>query len=596
MKFSIAAILALAWLILPAMDSAGAKVPPALHVQGNKLVDANGKVVRLLGVDFDGTEYACVGGGGGNGNGYGVFDWPNQADPPNITSFIAAMKRWYINAVRLPLNETCWQGINNAVNSLYAGVNYQNAIAGFVQALNNAGIYVILDLHWAEPGTLVANGQWAMPNNDHSKDFWFSVATYFKNYPGVIFDLFNEPGVRLGGEVFSGDLYLATAADWNCWLNGCTIPGGTPLASQTYQAAGMQQLLNLVRAAGATQPVMVGGNFYAQDMTQWLTYLPTDPTPAGWPAGPAWTPQIIASYHRYGCAPDCQAQLALDQTYQWPALQIIAKSHPVVAGEFGEYDCGTGYSYGFMDFFEAKGFSYLGWSWNNSDCANPSLLARTTGTNQDYYAADPSPEGQALLYRLAALAAAPATVLESATNPSRFGQSVTFTATVTSPAAATPTGKVTFKQGTTTLGTGTLSGGTATFATAALSVGKHNIKAVYRGNAIFHGSTSIAVSQAVIKGASTTSLGAAPNPSVFGHSVTLTATVAAISPAAGTPTGTVKFSVKGGSVLGIGSLSGGTAMFATSALSAGKHSIRASYSGDASFAASASPFVTQTVK
>ena len=49
------------------------------------------------------------------------------------------------------------------------------------------------------------------------------------------------------------------------------------------------------------------------------------------------------------------------------------------------------------------------------------------------------------------------TALVSSVNPSKFGQAVTFTATVSvvAPGAGTPTGTVTFKDGVTTLGTGT---------------------------------------------------------------------------------------------------------------------------------------------
>jgi len=50
--------------------------------------------------------------------------------------------------------------------------------------------------------------------------------------------------------------------------------------------------------------------------------------------------------------------------------------------------------------------------------------------------------------------AATATTVTSSLNPSTFGQSVTFTATVSS-AGGTPTGTVTFYDGATTLGTGT---------------------------------------------------------------------------------------------------------------------------------------------
>ena len=121
---------------------------------------------------------------------------------------------------------------------------------------------------------------------------------------------------------------------------------------------------------------------------------------------------------------------------------------------------------------------------------------------------------------------------------------MTFTATVAaaSPGSGTPTGTVNFLDGTTTIGTGTLTAGVATFSTSSLTVGTHSITAVYAGDTNFTTSTSSAVSQ-VVNQASTTTLARPPstNPSVFGQSVTFTATVAAVSPGSGTPTGTVNF-------------------------------------------------------
>src|SRR5207253_2471452 len=92
------------------------------------------------------------------------------------------------------------------------------------------------------------------------------------------------------------------------------------------------------------------------------------------------------------------------------------------------------------------------------------------------------------------------TAIASSSNPSIFGQSVTFTATVTvvSPASGTPTGTVTFKDGATTLGTGTLDGsGVATLSTAGLSVASHSITAAYAGDTGFTTSTSSALIQVV---------------------------------------------------------------------------------------------------
>ncbi len=89
-----------------------------------------------------------------------------------------------------------------------------------------------------------------------------------------------------------------------------------------------------------------------------------------------------------------------------------------------------------------------------------------------------------------------ATTIASSLNPSALGQSVTFTATVTS-VAGVPAGTVTFRDGSATLGTSALTGGAASLATAALSAGPHSITAVYGGSTSFAGSTSGVLSQTV---------------------------------------------------------------------------------------------------
>ena len=194
--------------------------------------------------------------------------------------------------------------------------------------------------------------------------------------------------------------------------------------------------------------------------------------------------------------------------------------------------------------------------------------------------------------------AASSTSLSSGTNPSVFGQSVTFSATVTAvaPGAGTRTGTVTFNDGTTVIGSGTLNGfGVATFTTSLLAVGSHSISAIYGADTNFTGSTSATVTQVVGQAASSTSLSSGTNPSVFGQSVTFSATVTAVAPGAGTRTGTVTFN-DGTTVIGSGTLNGfGVATFTTSLLAVGSHSISAIYGADTNFTGSTSATVTQVV-
>jgi hypothetical protein len=188
------------------------------------------------------------------------------------------------------------------------------------------------------------------------------------------------------------------------------------------------------------------------------------------------------------------------------------------------------------------------------------------------------------------------TSLTSSAATAVYGQSVTLTATVAPvpPATGTPTGSVTFKDGATTLGSATLSGGLATFSTSTLTAGTHSITAVYSGDSSFAGSTSAALTQTVNSGSSATTLASSQNPSGSGQAVTFTATVAAVTPATGTPTGSVTFK-DGAATLATAALTGGTATFSSSTLSAGSHSITAVYAGDSNFSGSTSPALTQTV-
>jgi Pro-kumamolisin, activation domain/Bacterial Ig-like domain (group 3) len=184
------------------------------------------------------------------------------------------------------------------------------------------------------------------------------------------------------------------------------------------------------------------------------------------------------------------------------------------------------------------------------------------------------------------------TKVASSKNPSMFGQSVTFTATVTHTGSGTPTGTVTFKNGGSVLGTATLSGGIAKFATATLTVATHTITAVYAGTPNFAGSTSPALSQVVDRANSTTTIKSSMNPSKSGESVTITATVRTST--AGTLTGTVNF-VDNGKSLGTRTLSDGFATVSTAAFATGTHNITAIYAGNADFNGSDSANLKQVV-
>ena len=179
------------------------------------------------------------------------------------------------------------------------------------------------------------------------------------------------------------------------------------------------------------------------------------------------------------------------------------------------------------------------------------------------------------------------TTLDPSVNPSSVGQSVTFTATVTSDGGGTPSGSVQFRNGGSDLGTPVPldAGGRATYPTATLTAGSHAITAVFLATTRYATSTSNVITQQVDKIVTTTSVSSAPDPSDPNQSVTFTASIT--SAAGPVASGTVTFAIDGGPPgAPVPVAADGTASFSVNTLDPGAHTITASYSGDATYAAS----------
>src|SRR5262249_21725789 len=104
------------------------------------------------------------------------------------------------------------------------------------------------------------------------------------------------------------------------------------------------------------------------------------------------------------------------------------------------------------------------------------------------------------------------TSLASNNNPSVFGQSVSFTATISpSPGGV---GTVTFKDGTVTLCTQSVTGNTSTCSTSLLGAGSHPITASFSGTG-FGPNTDGSLTQTVNKAPSTTAVTCPPGPYTY---------------------------------------------------------------------------------
>jgi len=203
------------------------------------------------------------------------------------------------------------------------------------------------------------------------------------------------------------------------------------------------------------------------------------------------------------------------------------------------------------------------------------------------------------------------TTVASSVNPSIYGQSIIFTATVTSigTGTATPTGTVQFWIDGTAFGTpvpisgsgSVASGSSSVIATLTVSGSPHNVKAVYTNTDGGFSGSSGTLSQTVNPAPTSTTVTSSKNPSLVGQSVTFTATMSNIAGAGistATPTGSVQF-MDGASPLGTALTisGGGTATLTTSTLTVGTHLITAVYTNvDGNFLGSTSGSITQLVQ
>jgi hypothetical protein len=181
-------------------------------------------------------------------------------------------------------------------------------------------------------------------------------------------------------------------------------------------------------------------------------------------------------------------------------------------------------------------------------------------------------------------------VLSASDNPSKFGQSVTFKATITSATGGgLPTGTVNFFDGGTLIGTGTVdAAGVAKFTSTALPVGTHTITASYTGDSNFKPSNVGSLSQEVKPSSTTAKL--TRSTADAKQPLSLTATILALAPGSGLPTGSVTFVIDGVVRGTVGMTNGTATLVLPNGLTQGTHTIVVKYLGDVNFLASKTGF------
>jgi hypothetical protein len=254
-------------------------------VVGKQLVNSRNERVRLRGVNTASLE------------------WTSDGEGHILETVRVAIRDWRANVIRLPLSQDRWFG--KAPEQKDEGKAYRALVKQVVDLCAAHGCYIMLELHWSDAGEWGKQiGQHVMPDRN-SLAFWEDFAPAYKDHPAVIFDLYNEPH----------------DVSWDVWLKGGQVTerqrrGGTPT---TFEAVGMQPLLDAVRATGANNVVVAGGLDWAYDMSGFLAGKQlSDPKGHG----------IIYANHAYPNKGDT--------VERWVAkMEAAAAEIPVIVSEWG---------------------------------------------------------------------------------------------------------------------------------------------------------------------------------------------------------------------------------------------------------------------
>lgn len=365
----------------------GSTAPPLtvsqiLNVVGNKLVNAQNQTVILRGFSFSSAETRPV--------------QTASFYEPIATTIAGLGARAGANFMRIPLNQAAWLG--TVTNAGFSGAPYRAAMATLVAQVRALGLYALVDLHWNDPQatasfTPTAAAQQVMANRDgtggttDSRAFWTSVANTFKSDTGVIFDLYNEPHDITWAQWLSGG-----AAQTN-YLSDSS---GTQTFSWT--TAGMQELLDAVRATGATNVCVANGIGWANALGQdeydttgstslgWLSHKPTDPIN-----------QLMAGCHLYSGQPYSSATVAADQPFSATAaaaVLTVAASYPVLIGEYGDKSASLiPFAPALLAWAERNGLSHAAWTFNTFGDPENVLLTAYNDSAQPFEAVPNAGEG-----------------------------------------------------------------------------------------------------------------------------------------------------------------------------------------------------------
>jgi len=331
-------VVVVAQLAKPPQQPRFAPSPPGsvhtvLETRGALLVDGSGSALYLNGVDWPSLDWAPAG---------------QHADgaPGLALGELARMfQRFHANAVRIALNEAFWLRGSPRYAPGYAAL-----VERAVRAARRDGLVVILDLHTAIGADSVSAAPASGPScapDPPSLVFWREVASRFRNWPGVAFELYNEPH----------DL------SWQLWRNGGALH--CPTTGRRVVAVGEQELLEAIRQTGARNLVIADGLDWAGSL-------------AGVYRWHLDGSNVAYGLHLYVAESDPTGPRAWSRD-----LGSVWRRWPVVATEFGVLGCRAPYpdvlERRIVAFLIQHGIGWTAWGWWAGGCGFPSLITNESG-------------------------------------------------------------------------------------------------------------------------------------------------------------------------------------------------------------------------
>jgi hypothetical protein len=316
-----------------------------LHVSGNQLLNGDNQLFVPEGISIF----------GGLQDGDYDQDWEPAIGSANAQ--IEAAPDWHANTVRIQVAE------GNVFHDITPGLSYN---APFLATLCQE-----VQLARSQGEDVIINDQTEFPNwnernpTESTEKFWQIIAATYKNQPGIIFDLFNEPRLVFNQALSSSsesELYRDIDPATASLKDSLAIPDSLPVINNQWiwkiwqkggyandtHYIGMQALVDEIRGRGIDNVIEIEGPWFDDNLSLAENY-------------PIKGKNIIWSIHHP----------ALNGVNSWDRnFGYLSDEYPVIIGEWSQFASPTAECYPnaptmvpkFLQYAHEHNMGVLGWS------------------------------------------------------------------------------------------------------------------------------------------------------------------------------------------------------------------------------------------